>query len=96
MLSELSRTYNFDTRYLTDAERIFFREYEWPDHFIKAMYDKAFHNANFGELASHYVPYVEDAIEEKNPLLRYFEFDFLNDDDATISTIWVDNIFIKK
>ena len=96
LLDELSRKYNFETRYLTDAESLFFREYEWSDLFIKAMYDQAFHNANFGELASHYVPYVEDAIEEKNPLLRYFEFDFLYDDDATISTIWVDNIFIKK
>jgi hypothetical protein len=63
---------------------------------MKVMYDKSFHAGSSGQLASHYVPYIEDAIEETDGLLRYFQFEFLNDDNKTFSLIWVNKVFIKK
>ncbi len=60
---------------------------------ICKMYQLAFSDALHGELASQYVPYIQDAEEEHNPLNRYIQLEFLQPDDVTTSLVWVSKDF---
>ena len=66
------------------------------NNYVGIMYKHAFLDAHSGELASQYVPYINDAEEEHDPLHYFFQLEFLHPDDVSTSLVWVSKEFVLR